>query len=318
MKNINLDRRYLLWYAQRGPSIFGDWVWLTTKFLPALERFKLVAKGKKDSCLISDVYYKLGDIFFFMDAPLLSLNYFELSIEADPKFYAAYREAGCRLDEMGRYDEAESYLRKALSLCPNDESAQSDLTVILSDNQNNEEPLYKKGDKGWEIDELLATGKFTQVLNRLKKVKSIKDRQRRARAYGGLDKKDEMIREWELMSTMSGTVEYQSSDWFYMPDKVWNSKLFWYAIEKLEGRFVHGVTLYHDTLLKVVQYSKEGSSSTDNDLEEHNRRVALFAKFQIARLTKDASMSRELATQYPQWTEACKLNRRLNPTIYYK
>ena len=312
MKNTNPDRRYLLWYAQRGPAVFGDWVWLTTKFLPALERFKLVATSKEDSYLISDIYYKLGDIFFFMNAPLLSLNYYEQSIEADPKFYAAYRETGCRLDEMGRYDEAESYLRKALSLCPNDESAQSDLTVILSDKQNNEEPLYKKGDKSWNIDELLANGKFTQVLSKLKKVETIEDRQRRARAYGGLDKKEEMIREWELMSTMSGTIEYQSADWFYMPDKVWNSKFFWYAIQKLEGKFVHGVTLYHDTLFQVILYPKESRLSPKQDLREHNKRIALFVQFQIARLTRDAELSKELATRYPQWTEACELNKRLN------
>ena len=313
MKNINPDRRYLVWYAQRDPAVFGDWVWLTMKFLPALERFKLVAKSEKDFYLISDIYYKLGDIFFFIDAPLFSLKYFKLSINVDPKNCSSYREAGCRLDEMGQYKEAKTYLSKALELCPNDEMSQLDWRRIGKNNiGEEEEPLYKKGDKGWEIDELLAKGKFTQVLSKLEKVDTIEDRQRRARAYGGLDKKEEMIREWELMSTMSGTIEYQSADWFYMPDKVWNSKSFWYAIEKLEGRFVHGVTLYHDTLFKAIQYPKESNSSLDNDLQEHNKRIALFAQFQIARLTRDAELSKELATRYPQWTEACALSQRLN------
>lgn len=313
MKNINPDRRYLVWYAQRGPAVFGDWVWLTKKFLPALERFKLVAKSEKDFYLISDIYYKLGDIFFFIDAPLLSLKYFKMSINVDPKNCSSYREAGCRFDEIGQYKEAKTYLSKALELCPNDEMSQLDWRIIGKNNiGEEEEPLYKEGDKGWEIDELLANGKFRQVLSKLKKVNTLEDRQRRARAYGGLDKKDEVIKEWELMSTMVGEIEIQSSDWFYMPQNVWDNKFFWYAMEKLNGRFLHGTYPYPDILFKIIPAPKKNKRLFPQGLKEHNQRMSLFIQFQIARLTKDIKLSKELAIQYPQWTEVCKSYTRLN------
>jgi len=52
-----------------------------------------------------------------------------------------------------------------LSLWEEDACTQVDLQHILREIEENEHPIYKEGDKVWFVDELLAQGKFEEVLN---------------------------------------------------------------------------------------------------------------------------------------------------------
>ena len=168
MSTRETDRRYLRWYIQRGPTCYGDWAWLQRRFLPAVKRFEAAGRTAADRALLSDAYYRVGDVFFFMDAPLESLKYYKLSIKADPEHAEAYTEAGGRLEVMGKYEQARCYLSRSVELQPSDEDARSELEYVLRClDDKDHDPLYAAGDKDWAIDELLAQGKFSKVLKEL-------------------------------------------------------------------------------------------------------------------------------------------------------
>ena len=313
MNKKKQDRTYLNWYAQRGPEVFGDWVWLRDRYLPTIERFKSNARNTNDFYILSDSYYKLGDIFDFMEAPLESLKWYKKSIKYDTQNAAAFREAGDRLSEMGRYRQAIQYLLKALELNPDDNCAKSDLEHIVEYSKDKKDTnLFTKNDKGWKIDEMLAQGKFTKVLHELSNPKKVKDHQRRARAYGGINQKDDFIAEWNRISEMNGPIEWRPADGFFMPYAVWNTSEFWYVLRKSKGRFIHGTWPQHDSLWEFVIRSPEKRRiDSKEDIKRLQKRILLFINYQIARTSKNTELSKQLAKAHPNWPEAKYLYGRL-------
>lgn len=309
MSTTEADRKYLRWWARRGPADYNDWAWLNRKFLPAIGRFQAAARSAADKGLLSDCYYKVGDVFYFMDAPLESLKYYKLSIKADPEQAAAYREAGDRLEEIGKYEQARRYLTRSLELWPDDELARRDLEFVVQDLKYDSVPLYEAGDRNWAIDELLARGKFKKVLSKLATPEKVEDRQRRASAHGGMGETKAFIAEWDKIAEMDGPVEFRRTDWFYMPGRVWNSTAFWLALRTLAGRLRYGAWPSFDSLwTSVVPAPKRRRIGSKADIERYRRRCALVVEYHIARTSRDAELSGKLAGAYPDWPEVQKLH----------
>ena len=64
-KNLDETVKYLRWYSQRTPGTYGDWSWLIQKYLPSIKKLE-ANKNPENKILISDSYYRVGDIFDFM------------------------------------------------------------------------------------------------------------------------------------------------------------------------------------------------------------------------------------------------------------
>ena len=194
-------------------------------------------------------------------------------------------------DRMGKYQTAIKYIKKALSIYEGDECAQGDLECSVLSLKRDDPPLYKAGDWKWEVNELLAQTKAKKALQILLKKRSLKAALLRARAYGVLDEAENQLNEWKKIKAMSGPIEFEHGDWFFLMDKNDDSVEFWKILYALRKRIQPGIFVGYDSF--YMNYPRLGI----------NRRNCEAINFIIAKLSKNATKLKQLSNKYPKWLE---------------
>lgn len=264
------------------------------EFLPAIKRLAEKAKTRAEKEVVADSYYFLGDIHDFNDAPKAAIRAYKKGITFFPyPDYASgfHREIGHMYDTMGKYKTAIKYIKKALEIYKDDKNAQSDLAFAELSLKRNDPPLYKPDDWKWEVNELLAQNKPKKALQALLKKKTLKAALLRARAYGVLNDVDNQLSEWKKIKTLTGLIELEYADWFFLIDKNDESVEFWKILYSIRKRIQPGIFVVYESF--YMNYSQLGITRKNSEA----------ISFIIAKLSKNTTKLKQLSEKYPKWLE---------------
>lgn len=277
-----------------GGTHYKGYRWLIRTFIPALNRAENDKLTSKRRMYLADAYYVLGDIHDFNDAPKAAIKAYSKSIELLSSS-GAWREIGGMHANMGNKLEAIQCLEKALSIDPEDEHAISDLEYIKDDSIDSQ--LFKEGDIFWDVRELLAKNALDDALILLKKNNSLNAILHRARVYGAKGDDFSYLKELEKIKSKKKRFELKYCDWFYLPDKLWDSGAFWKLLIELFSRLKPGVAPSDDSL--VLNYYKELNKNQNKKNESQT--VRLTFQFHYYRCTKNYKKILKLNEKYPKW-----------------
>ncbi|MEO8513153.1 MAG: hypothetical protein ABI543_06325 [Ignavibacteria bacterium] len=273
----------ILWTHNKGYS------WYNKKLLPAVEIATREFPEKKE--LLSDVWYIIGDIHDFNDAPNNAITAYKQSIQFDENHGEAYREIANMLERIGKNKEALKYINKSLHIDPNERNAISDKEYILSSIKFRSKPLYVSGDIKWKMNEQLATENFEFVINNLKQKKSVESLKQIARAYGALNMCDEYLRMWNRIKKLNVKFELEYADWFYMPIKVFAGKEIWVILKSLSNNIIPSIFVCYDSLYE--NYKNLSSNS----------KLKITCNFQIFKIEGNAKELKKMKMKFPKWKE---------------
>ena len=310
---ITEDRRYLKWYVQRGISRLEGmgYRWFVGTWIPRVQRLEAASTGTEDAFLLSDCYYLIGDVHDFHDAPKAAMRAYKKSFSLDASHVETLRELGTCSDRIGKYDDAIRYFRRYLRARPGDESIQGDLVTSEIDKRFSSSPLYRAGDALWDARELLAKDRPDRALSLLRRKRRVKARKLRAAAHGALGCGDGVLSEWRGIARSSGPIEMEYTDWFYLPDTIWDLQEFWQLLAGCRGRFTYGIWFMHDDL-PTLQSPSDGRSTPKVTPAQSRARIKLHIEYHLARTGHDGDLARSLARRYPAWSEAVQLAAKMN------
>lgn len=304
------DRTYLRWNIQRGISWihYRGYHWFVHQYLPAIQCIEAKVNTPEDYELLSDAYYYVGDVHFFNDAPFAAIRAYKKSVAYDPSQAEVLSEIGRYYSMIGRYAKAQYYLQQALAIRPDDPDAHSDLEIMKHDMAHDFVPIFQKDSLIWKIHECLAQQKFTNVLRLLHDQTSVQASQYRMNVYGALHQPESLLAEWKKIAEAQGGLVMQWRDWFYIKSVIWNSPEFWSIFLQCSHRFQHGgVWCLHESLWTVIPSPKRPKIGSKADLLRLQKRLKLYAQYQLARIHHDDRSAESLASSYPQWVEAVQL-----------
>lgn len=241
--------------------------------------------------LLSDFWYVIGDIYDFNNAPLKAIESYQVSIDIDPKNWASYRELGNMQERIGEYSNAISSMKKAIKIAPSDENTISDLKDTENYLKNNQEPLYIKNSLIWKLHELLANQQFNEVIKLTKNSKKANELKSRANAYAGLNESLKYLELWNLIEQSNIEVEIEYSDWFYMPNEVYESDQIWRIFKQMNKRIKSSIFIQSESF-----YTNYKGLS---DLEKRE----LMCDYNIYENTANKEALNKLRIKYPKWDE---------------
>jgi tetratricopeptide (TPR) repeat protein len=241
--------------------------------------------------LIADCWYIIGDIYDFNGAPLKAIESYRKAIQFDPEIASAYREMGNIQVRIGEYENAVSNIKKAIKIDAIDKYAVEDLKDAENSLRNNNKPLYTKDDFNWKLAELLANQSFEDIIKLTEKSTQISELKKRASAFGGLFENENFLAVWKKIEHSKLELEIEYCDWFYMPDKVYESDTIWRIFKQLNSRIKSSIFIQSNSL---IEFYKELS---DSDRRE------LMCDFQIYDNTNNADGLSKLRLKYPNWEE---------------
>jgi tetratricopeptide (TPR) repeat protein len=246
----------------------------------------------KENELISNCYYVIGDMFDLHNAPRKAIESYKKSIQVDKNNSYAFRELANMYLNIGEYKKSLNCINKSLELDPDDEYAISDKEWIQISIDEKSDPLFKKGDLIWECDELLANSEPEKALELLKSKKKTIFRMAKARCYGALFDLRNYMKEWEGILQNSDKFEINFSEWFYMPDEIYENSKIWKILLKLNKRIIDSTFISYDSLL--FEYG---------DILNLEERRKLICKLKIYSCEKKLDELKKLKTQFPKWIE---------------
>ncbi|MDX6748139.1 hypothetical protein SHK09_15180 [Polaribacter sp. PL03] len=255
--------------------------------LPNIENAEKIAKKE----LLADCWYIIGDIYDFNDAPLKAIESYRKAIEFDPNFSSAYREIGNMQERIGDYSNAIKNIEKAILLEPTDENLITELKEVKKSLQINEKPLYRKDSLNWKLSELLANKKFDEVIELTKNSIDINELKRKANAYACLGDNEKYLKLWKIIEQSKTEIEIEYSDWFYMPDQVYESDQIWIIFKQMNSRIKSSIFIQSESL--YANYK---------ELSDINRRE-LMCDYQIYDNTENKDGINQMRLKYPNWEE---------------
>lgn len=282
-----------------GGTHYKGYMWLNRTFLPALKRAENDELTSERKMYLADAYYVLGDIHDFNDAPRAAIKAYSKSIALYPSS-GAWREIGGMQANIGNRLEAIKCLETALSIDPEDEYAISDLEYIKDDHIDSQ--LFKEGDIFWDVRELLAKDAIDDALILLKKNNSLSAILHRARVYGAKGDDSGYLRELEKIKSKKKRFKLEWGDWFYLPNKLWDSGAFWKLLIEFLPRLKPGVAPSDGSL--ALNYYKELNKNQNKNNE--SKTVKLTFLFHYYRCTKNYKKILQLSKKYPKWKEPAK------------
>lgn len=267
-----------------------DYKWFKEILIPYITFYE--KSYSKENELISDCYYVIGDVFDLNKAPMKAIESYKKSIQVDKNNSAAFRELANMYRNIGEYKNALLYINKSLELDPDDEYAVSDKEWIQEFIDEKSDPFFKKGDLIWECDELLANSEPEKALELLKNKRKTAFRIAKARCYGALFDFRNYMKEWEGILQNSDKFEINSSDWFYMPDEIYENSKIWKILLKLNKRIIDSTFVSYDSLL--FDYG---------DILNFKEMRKLICEFNIYSCEKNLTELKKLKAQFPKWIE---------------
>ena len=262
--------------------------WFCNEFIPAIKQAEKISILNKE--LLSDLWYFVGDIHDFNEAPLKAIEAYQKSIFFDNENAASYREIANRLISFGNYDEALININKSLELNPTEQCAIQDKKDIVF--YKDSIALYNENDIVFKMRELLANQEFDNVTITFANSTEIEELKILARAYGGLGLTNEYLVTWNKIALLNLRFEIEYPDWFYMPKKVNESKEIWLIFKAINIYIEKSVFVYSDGLLENYK-----------DTYSHYELRALMCDFKIYSIENNLQKLKLLKEKYPLWIE---------------
>jgi len=157
--------------------------------------------------------------------------------------------------------------------------------------KNNVKPLYTQENFIWKLSELLASQNFEEVVRLTEKSTEANELKKRASAFGGLGMNEKYIAIWDKIEKLNSELELEYYDWFYMPNKVYESDQIWRIFKRMNDQIKPSVFIQSDSLKENYQ-----------ELTEYDRRK-LMCDYQIYYNTGDQEGLNNLKMKYPDWEE---------------
>lgn len=282
------DKKGIGWLYDSGLEFFNK------HFYPTLTYLEKVARTRKETEVLADSYYLLGDVYDFHGAPKAAIRAYKKGITyfPYPNYASGYdREIGRMYNDIGKFNLASQHFKRSLKIYP-DEIVKGEFEFNEIDKKERRLPLYKIGDWKWEINELLANNKPKFGLKKIPKKRSVQACLMKIRCFGALEKVDSQLQEWEIIKQLKGKMEIEFADLFFMRTKLYMNLRFWEILNEIKLRFQESGKFlapwhFHDT------YPNRNWRTLDSD----------FISFKIAKLSKDGNKLTKLRNQYPKWRE---------------
>lgn len=279
--------------TQKGSAwaVANGFLWLKNVFLPCLENAQNNQNNIKE--LLADGCYVLGDLYDFINAPKAAIKAYKQSIKYSGNSSGAYREIALCYEAMGDYENALKYNGIAQKKEPADSFAATDRKWMEKAMEDQSEPLFKIASKVWQCDELLAEMRFVEALKCLGDAEDIKHCSARARCYGALSNNEAYLNEWVRIVKQKEPFKLDYSDWFYMPEEVFESPEIWRLFFAVQDKIGLGVF--------VGFFSFEDSELSGELKQEEIQQVMIL--YNLYRTEKNIDSLRKLANQYPRLPE---------------
>ncbi|MCC7298466.1 MAG: hypothetical protein IT244_09045 [Bacteroidia bacterium] len=258
------------------------------QFLTALEQGE---EFGVETDLLSECWYIAGDVYDFNDAPIMAIRAYQKSAAFDPEFADAYKEMAHMQEKIGAYALALENLKKAVELDANDKESKDDLLAIEESIQYGDEPLFKSTNAIWFLNEMLANQEFDRVIEQTVNTQTSQEKMRRACAYGAMGRVDDYLSVWEKLTRSDADIEIEYSDWFYMPNEVYNGTKIWELFKKINSRIVSDAFVQSESLL---EHYPELSDEACREL---------ICDFHIYKNSNQQQALQELAKKYANWEE---------------
>lgn len=271
--DINLDINTL---HKRG------YQWFSKILSLALKESKISDK------ILSSWYMILGDIWYLNDMPMAAKKYYELSNNLDSSI-------GCLelleiFEDIGEYSKTYNQMIEWMN-----KGVYENLSLLEEFEikiKNNEEPLFNLNDKYWKLNELLALGKFTHVLELLNSDYSVEALKLKAKCYGALNDKSNFINSWEKVLEMGKSIEIDYSDWFFTPSLIYNDSTFWEVLLKFNVNIAPSIFIDFESLTMNYRELK---------LSEKRK---VICQYYIAIINDNHGELIKLNKKFPLWNEA--------------
>jgi tetratricopeptide (TPR) repeat protein len=275
--------------TQKGSARAMDngYLWLKNIFLPCIDYAENNLKDKKE--LLAGSFYVLGDIYDFIDAPKSAINAYKQSIKYDSGSSGAYREIALCYEAMGDYERALKYNNIAREQDPEDKYALKDREYLEQTLRDHSSPLFMAGSKVWQCDEFLAVQKVKQALTCLGELEDALHSRARARCFGSVSNCGAYLKEWERITKQEESFELSYSDWFYMPEEVFDSPEIWRLLFSIQNRIIPSVFVSLDSMVDC-----KGIGHL-----EQKEIQSLMISFNLYRTDKNVDGLRELKNNYP-------------------
>jgi tetratricopeptide (TPR) repeat protein len=239
ISDLDPDLDLLCQVADRGIHLLipRGWSWFATELRPALEA--LSRRGAPDDrALLADLWFSLGDLYFILRAPETCVGALRTCLAFDPGHAEAWEDLVDNLDFLGEYEQAISALREARARGLWDPSLEWHERELAEDLRTGEPPTDDPRDPEVAGNELLAAGRFEQVLARFPADGSTLAARMRTRARGGLGDPRAEWEEWLARFRLPGPVALDEADRFYLTRETWRSCGFWRALHEARERLV--------------------------------------------------------------------------------
>jgi len=275
--------------TQKGSAwaVDNGYLWLKDIFLFCLDYVENNLKGNKD--LLADSFYVLGDLYDFIDAPKSAINAYKQSIKYDGGSSGAFREIALCYEAMGDYERALKYNKIAREKDPEDKYAVKDKEYIEKALRDHASPLFKAGSKIWQCDELLAAQKTKQALECLGKYEDAPHCMARVRCYGSLSNCDAYLKEWERIAKREESFEISYSDWFYMPEEIFESPKIWRLFFSIQDRIEPSVFVGFDSVANINGCHRLAQKEIQS----------LMISFNLYKTEKNVDCLKKLKIKYP-------------------
>jgi tetratricopeptide (TPR) repeat protein len=247
-----------------------------------------------------DVYSKtwmlISDIYYLNDAPLLALRACETAILANAKNGDAYLEASKISLDIGQYQNAMTYIQNAIGINPDDDEYIEHFNEVSETIKINAEPMYDITVPLSRLKEELAGFEFQEVLDKVNMATDHDNLKVKAAALGGLGKADSYLDVWTKIFNQNTEVLLERADWFYMPQKVYESPEIWYLMLDANEKIAPGVFEIYDCF------------EDEYKVPPFDRRE-LICLYHIYAATHNMSALKNLSEKFPKWYE---LKRTIN------
>ncbi|WBX75329.1 hypothetical protein PG911_11745 [Tenacibaculum ovolyticum] len=256
-----------------------------------LPNIKKAEKSITNKNTLADCWYVIGDIYDFNDSPLKAIESYKKAISFDPKIASAYREIGNMQERIGKYSNAILSIKKALEIEPTDDNTILDLKNAEDSLKKNEKPLYKSSELNWKLSELLANQRFNEVIKLAKNSTNNSVLKKLACAYGGLRQVENYLNVWNQILSSKSDIEIEYSDWFFMPNNIYESEHIWLVFKKMNSKIISSIFIQSDSL-----------NENYKNLKDFQKRE-LMCDYQIYDNTENKVELNKLSLKYPKWEE---------------
>ncbi|WP_425411049.1 hypothetical protein [Hyphococcus sp.] len=266
-----------------------DWYW--DQFQPALQYRLVVSEDEKN--LLADCYYVAGDVHDFNNAPLAAIEEYTKCLKLDPENAAAFREIASMQLNFGDLESAIKNSDRALVIDPKDRHAAGDNEWIRQlITEADYVPLYEKNDIEWEVFEALARNETNKAIVIAQRLRADTEKRALACALGAQSQTDDYLKAWKAIVKNAEVISFEYADWFFMPQKIYDSPEIWRMFLESNIRY-DGVFTFYES------WKKSQALSALTTYES----IKLKIEYYLYETENDISALKKLSARFPEWSE---------------